>query len=94
MGIPAGLARYAISAHCLVAARDVLEETGKDMMDAWASVGGWRTVVERVLRGISTVLDALLEDGVVFPETEDFLLHGRELDLRVDALEHHFCILG
>ena len=71
MGIPAGLAGYAVSLHGLVARNKVLEHAGEDVVDAGTGVRRWRAFVERKEAVGGALIDAAAKDLLLLPEFED-----------------------
>jgi hypothetical protein len=88
MGVPTGLARHAEASHRLVAARDVLEQAGKYMVDTRAAIGRGGTIIECVEGATLPRLNALLEGVVVFPELEYCRLDLWKPSLGIYRLEH------
>ena len=73
VGIPSALSQRSVALHGLVAADNVLEYPGQDVMDPWTTVGRWRTFVEHEQRFILSLL-ALSEDVILLPKVNDLFL--------------------
>src|SRR5207249_563272 len=86
--IPAALARYAITPHGLVAREQVLEGTRQHVVDPRRRVGGGRPLVEHVGALLGPLLDALAEDIVLVPETQDLFLKLGEALSRIGRFKH------
>ena len=67
VGIPAAAARDVEAAHDLVAREHILEGARQYMMDAGATVGGGRALVEDVFGAALRLLDGLLERSARAP---------------------------
>jgi len=77
------------SAHGSVAADEVLNSPGKNMMDAGAAVRGRRAFIEGVIRGILPGVETLLEKIAALPLREDIPLKVGQAHLVRYLLEHN-----
>ena len=87
--VPAGLALHMEALHGLVAAHDVLDGAGHDMMYARLAVGRGGSLVENERRITFTFLHAALEQIVSVPVGQHFLVDVRQIELAVVFLEFH-----
>src|SRR5712692_924301 len=88
MAVPAGLALDVEALHRLVAAEEVFEGAGEDMVRGWLAVRGRRTFVEDKARPVLAQLEGFLEGPLRLPPLHQLDLQLREADLRIDFLEH------
>ncbi len=77
MGVPARATVHLIAFLRLVAAEDIFEGTGHDVVNAWQTVGGGRAFVKDKLRAL--VADGLGKNVVFLPVLEDVALDTRQV---------------
>ena len=75
--IPARLPLHTEALHGLVAAEDVLDRPGQDVMDAGLAVGRGRPFVEGERRAVFPLRNTPRKDLARFPPTQDFVLNLR-----------------
>ena len=90
MGIPAGLSRHVAPLHGAVSRNHILDHTGKDMADMRFSVGGRRTVIKCVGFSLFSVINALLENIVIFPEFFNFFFSRYKIQVCRNFVIHLF----
>ncbi len=88
VGVPAAFAFYALTLKGLVAAENVFDGAGHDVVNARQAVGRRRAFVKH--EGVIGVplLDAAGEDVLPFPEGQDFLIDGGEVQLFMLCVDH------
>ena len=86
--VPAGFAMNLESAHGLIAADQIFDRPGENVVDAGFAVRGRRAFVERVVGRILAGFDAFLEDSVLFPVVENLLFEIRQAHFVGYRLEH------
>ena len=80
MGIPPGDPGYSPTLHRMKAADQVFDRSANYMVQARASIGGWRTLIEHERFPACVRRKRLAEKIFLFPALEGFLLY---LDQRV-----------
>ncbi|MBA7617993.1 hypothetical protein ES703_25312 [subsurface metagenome] len=90
MRIPAADARRVVAFHRPVARNDILENAGKNVVDAGAAIGRWRTLVEGKAGAALPVLHTPLKDFIFLPPLEDLFFNLRQLKLAAHRTEHGF----
>src|SRR5205814_7337961 len=85
--VPAGLALDVEALHRLVAAEQVLERAGQDVMGGRLPVGGGRTLVEDKAGPALAQLQRLLEGAFLLPSRHELSLQLREADSCTDDIE-------
>ena len=86
--VPAGLSLDVEALHRLVAAEQVLERAGQDVMGGRFPVGGGRTLVEDKAGPALAQLQRLLEGAFLLPSRHELSLQLREADSWIDFIEH------
>src|SRR2546430_8540190 len=89
VGIPPRDARHALAQHRVVAAHQIFDGAGEDVVDARPAVGRGRPFEEHERRPVAHRLPRLLEQPLVLPGREQLLLErvGRELGID-DRVRH------
>ena len=88
VGVPAALAEAAVAFHGAVAADDILEDAGEDVVDAGAAVGGGGAFVEHKQGGVGAFGFGTAEDVALFPVVEDAGVEFGEADAAGYGREH------
>ena len=94
VGVPAGLALDVEALHRPVAAEEVLESPGQDVMGPGFAVGRGRSLVEDETLAALARVEARLEGAVLLPGLHDPHLEVREADLAGNLVEHEIPIVG
>lgn len=81
VGIPSAFAFYAFTPEGLVAAEEVFDGAGDDMVDAGFAIGGGWAFIEDEAGGIVALLNTFLEYALCFPKLEDFLINVGEMQV-------------
>ena len=92
MSVPAGLAGDSLALHGMVAGDHILYDPGEDVAYVRLSVCRRWAVIEHVNGAVLAVLDALLEDPVVFPELFDLLFLMDEIPVGIYLFVHYFLL--
>jgi hypothetical protein len=83
MCVPSGFPLYIKTLHGLVAAENILDGPGHDVMDSGYAVGRWRPFVKDERRMVPTLFKALVENSILLPISKDFFAYGCEVELLV-----------
>ena len=88
VGVPAALALHPEPLHGAVAADDIFEDAGEDVVDAGAAVGGGRTLVHHEQGSVGTLGLGAAEDVLILPLFQDVGVQFRETDTAGNGLKH------
>lgn len=80
MGIPPTFTLDAMALHCLVAAKNIFDRSGHDVMDTGHTICGGRAFVEDKAPGSSPFCDTSLKDVAGFPKREGFPVYFRQVE--------------
>ncbi len=90
--VPARFTRHVISAHRLVARKNVLEAACQHMMDAGLAVGRRRALVETELRPVARCFQRLRKNIVLGPERQHLLLEVRSVVAALHFIKYGFLV--
>ena len=88
VGVPAALAGHLIALHGAVAADDILENPGQDMVDPGAAVGGGRPFVHRKEGRVGAFGHRAAENIPFFPVVQHFGVQVGETDPARNHIKH------
>ena len=80
VAVPTGLAVDAATLHCLETRKQVLEDTGLNVVRPGHAVGGRRALVEGPRIAVAGVLEGLRERVALGPQGDDLALQGGEIN--------------